>query len=92
MVEYNDVKDLTGEEIRGLIGFFEAKVRSIALRVGVGSREETDQALHELELSDFTRHSLSDILLFRHGYLKMDLPAVVTGDSKRMVKSIAEEG
>lgn len=77
MIDYNKVKDLSEEEIIALAKSIAEENNEIARRFNSMTPEERKKNINmafQYELLDFKICSLRDILWFKQGHIKMDLP------------------
>lgn len=77
MIDYNKVKDLSEEEIIALAKSIVEENNEIARRFNSMTPEERKKNINmafQYELLDFKICSLRDILWFKQGHIKMDLP------------------
>lgn len=77
MIDYNEVKDLSEEETITLGQSIVEETNSIAQRFNSMTPEERKENMNmvsQYELLDFKIYSLRDILLFKQGHIKMELP------------------
>ena len=77
MINYNEVKDLSEEETIALGQNIAQEKNEIATKFNSMSekeRKENMQMVQQCELLDFKMYSLRDILWFKQGHIKMDLP------------------
>lgn len=77
MIDYNEVKDLSEEETIALAQSIAEEKNSIAQRFNSMTPEERKNNMSMVsrcELLDFKMYSLRDILRFKQGHIKMELP------------------
>lgn len=77
MIDYNEVKDLSEEEIIALGQSIIEEKNSIAQRFNSmvpQEREENMNMVSQCELLDLKMYSLRDVLWFKQGHIKMELP------------------
>ncbi|MBO5138454.1 MAG: hypothetical protein J6B89_02310 [Bacilli bacterium] len=77
MIDYNEVKDLSEEETIALGQSIVEEKNSIAQRFNSMTPEERKNNISmvsQCELLDFKIHSLRDVLWFKQGHIKMELP------------------
>lgn len=77
MIDYNEVKDLSEEEIINLGQSIAQKQNEIAVKYNSMSEKEKEENIsmvQQYELLDFKIYSLRDILWFKQGHIKMYLP------------------
>lgn len=85
IVDYNSVKDLSEEEIIDMGQKVANKKNSIAKTYNAMTnsiREENMHLVYECERLDYKMYSLRDILWFRQGRLKFNLPSEIIGEKK----------
>ena len=85
IVDYNSVKDLSEEEIIDMGQKVANKRNSIAKTYNAMTssiREENIHLVYECERLDYKMYSLRDILWFRQGRLKFNLPSEIIGEKK----------
>ena len=85
IVDYNSVKDLSEEEIIDMGEKVANKRNSIAKTYNAMTRsirEENMYLVYECERLDYKMYSLRDILWFRQGRLKFNLPSEIIGEKK----------
>ena len=85
IVDYNSVKDLSEEEIIDMGQKVANKKNSIAKTYNAMTssiREENIHLVYECERLDYKMYSLRDILWFRQGRLKFNLPSEIIGEKK----------
>ncbi len=77
MIDYNEVKDLSEEETIALGQSIAEEKNSIAQRFNSMAPEEREKNMNmvsQCELLDFKMYSLRDVLWFKQGHIKMELP------------------
>ncbi len=77
MIDYNEVKDLSEEETIELACSIAEEQNSIAQRFNSMTPEERENNMSmvsQCELLDFKIYSLRDVLWFKQGHIKMELP------------------
>ncbi len=77
MIDYNEVKDLSEDETIALGQSIAEEKNSIAQRFNSMTPEERKNNMSmvsQCELLDFKMHSLGDVLWFKQGHIKMELP------------------
>ena len=77
MIDYNEVKDLSEEELIKLGENLNNRYNDIAIKYNAMSQEKRKENQHlvvEHELLGFKMCSLRDIILFKRGTLKINLP------------------
>ena len=77
MIDYNEVKDLSEEETITLGQSIAEEKNSIAQRFNsltLEERKENMNMVSQCELLDFKMYSLRDVLWFKQGHIKMELP------------------
>lgn len=77
MIDYNEVKDLSEEEIIVLGQSIAEEKNNIAQRFNSMTPEERKENMNmvsQCELLDFKMYSLRDVLWFKQGHIKMELP------------------
>lgn len=77
MIDYNEVKNLSEEEIIALTQSIVEEKNNIAQRfnsMDPEAREENMNMVFWCELLDFKIYSLRDILWFKQGHIQMELP------------------
>ena len=77
MIDYNEVKDLSEEETITLGQSIAKEKNSIAQRFNsltLEERKENMNMVSQCELLDFKMYSLRDVLWFKQGHIKMELP------------------
>lgn len=85
IVDYNSVKDLSEEEIIDMGQKVANKKNSIAKTYNAMTssiREENMHLVYECERLDYKMYSLRDVLWFRQGRLKFNLPSEIIGEKK----------
>lgn len=85
MIDYNEVKDLTEEEMINLGQSIVEKKNAIAKKYNGMSRKEKKnncEMIQDCELLEFKMYSLADIIHYKRGELPMDLPVEVVGKKK----------
>lgn len=99
IVDYNEVKDLSDEEIMALGQSISSDRNEIAQKFNSMTSEQKQENLSMItqhELLGFKLYSLSDVLFFKQGNLKMTLPEEVEPTKKeqqekgikKLIKSI----
>lgn len=99
MIDYDEVKDLSEDEIISLGQSIADERNAIAKRFNAMSFDERKKNINmatKCDLLDFKMYSLRDILLFKRGHLKMTLPGEKVFSTeleqetgiKKMVKAI----
>lgn len=77
MIDYNEVKDLSEEETIALGQSIAEEKNNIAQRFNSMKPEERKENMNmvfQCELLDFKMYSLRDVLWFKQGHIKMELP------------------
>lgn len=77
MIDYNEVKDLSEEETIALGQSIAEEKNNIAQRFNSMTPEERKKNMtmvSQCELLDFKMYSLRDVLWFKQGHIKMELP------------------
>ena len=77
MIDYNEVKDLSEEETTALGQSIAEEKNNIAQRFNSMTPEERKENMNmvsQCELLDFKMYSLRDVLWFKQGHIKMELP------------------
>lgn len=77
MIDYNEVKALSEEEIISLGKSIIEEKNSIAQKFNFMALEERKRNMNmvsQCELLDFKMYSLRDVLWFKQGHIKMELP------------------
>lgn len=77
MIDYNEVKDLSEEETIALGQSIAEEKNNIAQRFNSMTPEERKENMNmvsQCELLDFKMYSLRDVLWFKQGHIKMELP------------------
>lgn len=77
MINYNEVKDFSEEEIIALGQSIAEEKNNIAYRFNSMTPEERKENMDmvsQCELLDFKMYSLRDVLWFKQGHIKMELP------------------
>lgn len=77
IIDYNQVKDLTEEEIYALGRRIIETKNALAIKFNEMSKEQKEEnqgIVAQCELLDFKLYSLRDILWLKQGHLKMNLP------------------
>ncbi len=77
MIDYNEVKDLSEEETIALGQSIAEEKNNIAQRFNSMTPEERKKNMNmvsQCELLDFKMYSLRDVLWFKQGHIKMELP------------------
>lgn len=77
MVDYNEVKDLSEEAIIALSQRIAKRRNVLVQRIDSIPYEELEENMDlvtEKNLLDFKMHSLEEILLFKQGHIRMELP------------------
>lgn len=89
MIDYNEVKDLSEEEIISLGQSIVQEKNIIAQRfnsMSLNERKKNKELVFQCELLDFKMYSLRDILWFKQGHIKMKLPK--EKGIKKLIKTI----
>lgn len=77
MIDYNEVKDLSEEETIVIGQSIAEEKNNIAQRFNSMTPEERENnmsMIFQCELLDFKMYSLRDVLWFKQGHIKMELP------------------
>ncbi len=77
MIDYNEVKDLSEEETIALGQSIAEEKNNIAQRFNSMTPEERKENMNmvsQCELLDFKMYSLRNVLWFKQGHIKMELP------------------
>jgi len=80
MIDYNEVKDLSEEEIISLGQSIAQEKNIIAQRfnsMSLNERKKNEELVLQWELLDFKMYSLRDALWFKQGHIKIELPMEV---------------
>lgn len=90
MIDYNEIKDLSEEELMELGNHIAEESNKIARKYNAMTTEKRKQNQHlvfEHELLEFKMRSLKDIILYKRGELKINLPKDL---SQPMIEQVSE--
>lgn len=96
MIDYNEVKDLSEEEIISLGQSIAEEKNNIAQRFNSMTPEERKENMNmvsQYELLDFKMYSLRDFLWFRQGHIKMKLPKELEQEKgiRKLIRTIFDK-
>lgn len=80
MIDYNEIKDLSEEEMISLGQSIAKERNSIAQKFNSMTEEQKEENMNivtQCDLLDFKMYSLRDILWLKQGRIKMELPEVI---------------
>lgn len=86
IIEYSEVKDLEEKKIIDLGQNTLQEKKAITENIDSKSQEEKENIVSQLDLLDFKILSLHDILGFKLGFIKMELPEEI--ESKKSIRNI----
>lgn len=89
MIDYNEVKDKTEEELISLGQSIAAEKNDIAKKFNAMKEKDKRKNMKMVlncELLDFKMYSLRDIIFFKRGELSITLPQEISEDNKSMKK------
>ena len=93
MINYNEVKDFSEEEIIALVQSIAEEQNNIAQRFNSMTPEERIENMDMVsqhESLDFKMNSLRDVLWFKQGHIKMKLPESVNLSVRLNKKKVLE--